>query len=86
MHPEDFHNGILLLLGYNIAALMYKRNMSTVELSRSSGIGRETIEHLTNNRTILTVPTLQTLHEIAKALDVHISLLFAEDQRIFDKL
>lgn len=86
MHDDQFHNDILLMISCNICALLAKRGMSTQQLSKTSGVGMETLTHLTNQVKVLTVPTLQTLSAIAKALDVPLWCIFADDQRDFDKI
>jgi len=86
MHDPKFHDAVLRPLSCNICALMSKREMTVANLVNASGVGPDTLRHLTNQRLILTVPNLQTLHKIADALSVPFWALFAEDQRVFDKL
>jgi DNA-binding Xre family transcriptional regulator len=86
MHDPKFHEEVLITLSCNIVALLAKRNMTVVNLVNASGVGHDTLKCLTNQTLILTIPTLQTLHKIASALDVPFWVLFTDDQRVLDKL
>lgn len=65
-----------------LAYLRERRNLTQQELAKAAGISQSTIAHIENGKKD---PSLSTLKKIAKALDVHIALLFASDNvHVFD--
>lgn len=61
-------------MGYNIAALREKKNMTQEELSEKSGVSRSIVSGLESGRTKQT--TVKTLERLADALGVDISSFF----------
>ena len=61
-------------MGYNIAALRMKKNMTQEELSEKSGVSRSIVSGLESGRTTQT--TVKTLEKLADALGVDISSFF----------
>lgn len=60
------------LLGLRIVELRQKRGWSQSDLARASGKDRQAIEKLENGKVN---PTLYSLSEIAKALEIKLSVL-----------
>lgn len=61
-------------MGYNIAVLREKKNMTQEELSEKAGVSRSIVSGLESGRTTQT--TVKTLEKLADALDVDISSFF----------
>ena len=59
-----------------IGEIIYKRNISYRQLSIMTGIPKSTISDICNG---LTMPRIDTLELIAKALKVHITDLFESE-------
>lgn len=65
-----------------IAYLRKKRDMTQGELAKKSKVSQSTIAQIENGRKD---PSMTTVLSLAKALDVHVSILFAEDEvHVFD--
>lgn len=62
--------------------LRNRRQMTQQELSTRAGVSQSTIAHIENGKKD---PSLSTLKKLAKALDIHIAILFSSDNvHVFD--
>ena len=62
-----------MCLKINIAKIRYDKNISVRKLSLLSGVSKTTINDIENGRRY---PNIKHLHDIAKALDMHIDDLY----------
>lgn len=69
-------------VGSRVSYLRQKRAMTQKQLAESSGLSQATITLIENNKKD---PSIKSLSSIASSLDVHISILFADESvHVFD--
>lgn len=69
-------------LSERIAYLRKRRDMTQIELAKKAKLSQSTIAQIEKGKKD---PSMATVQNLAKALDVHIAVLFAEDDvHVFD--
>lgn len=69
-------------LAERITYLRKRRDMTQAELAKKAKVSQSTIAHIENGKKD---PSMDTVQRLALALDVHIAILFSEDDvHVFD--